>query len=224
MTTTRHPNDHELKCDIDRELAWASDVNGDRVGIAVNDRAVTLSGQVESYPEKVAAVAAVLRVRGVTAVADEVVVRHAFGPRDDADIAREAANALSNTVVVPEDSVTADVTSHEVTLAGAVAWQHQRLAAEHAIAGIPGVVAVHNLIALLPPEPMVVSADAQANVTAALHRYGELEAQHVGVTVAGTEIRLTGHVGTWTERQQAEFAAWCTPGVTNVDNLIGIAC
>ena len=223
MTMTQHTKDHELKDALERELSWTPEVDSDRIGIAINDGAVTLSGQVPSYPEKTAAVRAVLRVRGVTAIADEIVVRHRF-VREDADIAREAAGALSNTMVVPTGSVTADVHDHEITLTGEVAWHYQREAAEHAVAAIRGVTAVRNSIKMTPPEPMVVSADARANVTAALLRNAQLEAENVEVTVNGTEIRLTGHVGTWSERHQAEYAAWCTPGVTHVDNLIGITC
>jgi osmotically-inducible protein OsmY len=223
MTMTQHTKDHELKDALERELDWTSEVDSDRIGIGINDGAVTLSGQVGSYPEKTAAVRAVLRVRGVTAIADEIVVRHRF-VREDADIAREAAAALSNTVILPADSVTAAVHHHEITLTGDVAWQHQREAAEQAVVAIRGVTAVRNSIRLTPPEPMVASADAQANVTAALLRNAQLEAQQVDVTVHGTEIRLTGHVGTWAERHEAEYAACCTPGVTHVDNLIGITC
>ena len=70
---------------------------------------------------------------------------------------------------------------------------------------------------------MVARTTPKANVTAALLRNAELEAQHVEVTVNGTEIRLTGHVSSWAAKHQAEFAAWCTPGVTHVDNRLVIA-
>jgi osmotically-inducible protein OsmY len=220
MTVTQHATDHELKDGLERELDWTSDVDNDHVGIAVNDGAVTLSGQVASYPEKAAAVSAALRVRGVTAIADEIVVRHLFGPRADADIARTAAAVIASTVVVPSGRVSATVHHHEVTLTGTVAWHHQRVAAKHAVAAIPGVTAVHNLIEIVPVAEMVPSDDAKANVTAALLRNAELDAQHVAVTVNGTEIQLTGHVSSWAAQHQAEFAAWCTPGVTHVDNRL----
>jgi osmotically-inducible protein OsmY len=222
MTATQHATDHDLKDGVERELDWTSDVNSDQIGVAVNDGAVTLAGEVSTYPEKIAAVSAALRVRGVTAIADEIVVRHRFGPRADADIARAAAEAIDSTVVIPPESVSAAVRHHEVTLTGTVTWQHQRVAAKHAVSGIPGVKAVHNLIELQPVAAMVTSDDAKANITAALLRNAELEAQHVDVTVNGTEIRLTGHVTSWAAQHQAEFAAWCTPGVTHVDNRLAI--
>jgi osmotically-inducible protein OsmY len=223
MTVTQHATDHELKDGVERELDWTSDVDNDRVGVAVNDGAVILSGQVASYPEKAAAVNAALRVRGVTAIADEIVVRHRFGPRSDADIARAAAAVISSTVVIPSEFVAATVHHHEITLTGTVSWQHQRVAAKHAVAAIPGVTAVHNLIELAPVAVMIASDDARANVAAALLRNAELDAQHVAVSVNGTEIRLTGQVTSWAAHHQAEFAAWCTPGVTHVDNRLLVA-
>ena len=69
MTTTEHSTDHQLKAAIEREQDWAGDVDNDRVGVAVADGTVMLSGEVLSYPEKAAAVSAALRVRGVTAAA-----------------------------------------------------------------------------------------------------------------------------------------------------------
>jgi osmotically-inducible protein OsmY len=220
MTVTQHATDHELKDGVEQELTWTSDVDNDRIGVAATDGAVTLSGEVLSYPEKAAAVRAALRVRGVTALADAIVVRHAFGRIEDADITRDARAALNNTTLLPVDSVQATVHHHTVTLTGTVAWQHQRTAAVDIVGAVCGVTNVHNQIELQPSRPMVASADAEENVTAALLRNAQLEAHHVEVTVSGTEIRLTGHVETWAACHQAEYAAWCTPGVTHVDNQL----
>ena len=77
-------------------------------------------------------------------------------------------------------------------------------------------------VELAPVAAMVAATDAKANITAALLRNAELEAQPVEVRVDGTEIQLTGQVTSWAARQQAEFAAWCTPGVTHVDNRLAI--
>jgi osmotically-inducible protein OsmY len=219
---TEHSTDHQLKDAIERELDWTADVNGDRVGISVNDGAVTLSGEVESYPERTSAVTAALRVRGVRSLVDQIVVHHRFGHRQDADIAREAAMALNQTVVVPAESVSATVRDHEITLTGSVAWDYQRVASSHAVEAIHGVTAVRNAITLKPPVAMIASEDAKANITAAFLRNAQLEAQHIDVSVKGTQIRLSGHVATWAERHQAEVAAWCTPGVTHVDDRITV--
>jgi BON domain len=102
MTQLATSSDHLLKNAIEKQLEWAPDVTADHIGVGVTDGTVTLSGQVTRYPEKKAAVAATLRVRGVTAVADEILVQHHFGHLEDSDIAREATTILRASVVVPD--------------------------------------------------------------------------------------------------------------------------
>jgi osmotically-inducible protein OsmY len=221
MTQTLHKTDHELKIAIDAELEWAPNVKADRVGIAVRDGAVTLSGQVETYPEKEAAVRAALRVRGVTAVADEIVVEQVWGPRDDTDIAREAGAALDRSVVVPQHAVKARVHNHVVTLTGTVPWRYQREAARHAVAGLPGVSDVVDQIVLAPPVT-ISAAKAKSKITSALVRNAQLDANRITVGIHGSEVTLSGTVSSWAERRQAEHAAWSAPGVTSVRNQITV--
>lgn len=221
MTQTLHKTDHELKIAIDAELEWAPNVKADRVGVAVRDGAVTLSGQVETYPEKEAAVRAALRVRGVTAVADEIVVEHTWGPRDDTDIAREAGTALDRSVVVPQHSVKARVHNHVVTLTGTVPWRYQREAARHAVSGLPGVSDVVDQIVIAPPGT-ISAAKAKSKITSALVRNAQLDANRITVGIHGSEVTLSGTVCSWAERRQAEHAAWSAPGVTSVRNQITV--
>ena len=221
MTQIRHKTDHQLKAAITDELAWTPSVKADRIGVALTDGAVTLSGQVEIYPEKEAALRAAMRVRGVTAVADEIVVQHAWGAHEDVDIAREAGIAFDQTVVVPSGSVKAAVHDHVITLSGMVDWQFQREAARRAVATLPGVSGVRNRITLKPSK-VVTPAEAKAKITAALVRNAQMDAKHVQVAVTGTEVRLTGTVSSWAERRQAEHAAYFAPGVTDVDNRLHV--
>jgi osmotically-inducible protein OsmY len=222
MTTTQHLTDHQLKEAICAELAWTPSVKADQVGVALIDGAATLSGEVGSYPEKEAAVAAALRVRGVTAVADEIVVHYAWDRREDADVARDVSAAIAATVVLPVGSVKATVHDHVVTLSGTVTWQYQREAAHRAVATSPGVTSVRNMIGLKAPIGVSLY-DTKEKITAALSRNAQLDAQHVKLTLSGSTVTLTGSVSSWAEKRQAEHATWCAPGVTNVDNQLRIA-
>lgn len=221
MTQSRQ-DDHHLKTRIVEELEWTADVNADRIGVAVNEGAVTLSGQVLSYPEKAAAGQAALRVLGVSVVADEIVVQHLGGGTSDADIARTASAAFAHTIAVPPGSVTATVHDHVVTLAGSVHWQYQREAAHRTVASLPGVRGVRNTVVLEPA--VAVSAEtAMTSITAALVRSARLDAQHVHVGVTGSEVTLTGSVASPQERREAGYAAWFSPGVTHVDNQLVVS-
>ncbi|MEO6886136.1 MAG: BON domain-containing protein [Jatrophihabitantaceae bacterium] len=221
MTGTEHQTDHELKVAIIDELAWTPSIDADKIGVAITDGAVTLSGQVASYPQKQAAVSAALRVRGVLAIADSIIVQDSESAIGDAELAREVEVALERTVVVPAGSVTATLHDHKITLSGAVAWQYQRRAAQRAVSSLPGVKQVTNTITLDPPVT-ISPTEAHRRITAALVRNARLDARHIEVAILGTEVRLTGKVTSWAERHQAEYAGWSTPGVTHVDNQLEI--
>lgn len=219
MTTTQHhaQTDHHIKEAILAELEWMPSIQADRIGIAINDGAVTISGQVQTFPEKQAAVGAAFRVRGVTAVADEIEVHNTWTPRNDTDIAREASTILERTPMAPVGSVKAEVHNRIVTLTGSVAWQYERESIRHAVAMIPGVHGVTDTITL-KPKVHVSPATAKAKIGDALRRNASIEAEHIKVDVNDDKITLSGNVGTWAERTQADHAAWATPGVMQVEN------
>jgi osmotically-inducible protein OsmY len=61
--------DLQLKKDVEDELQWDPKVNAARVGVSVQNGAVSLTGEVDTYPEKWAAEEAAKRVEGVRALA-----------------------------------------------------------------------------------------------------------------------------------------------------------
>lgn len=215
MTTTAQNTDHQLKTHVTEELRWWPNVNSDRIGVAVTDGAVTLSGEVDTYPQKEAALAAALNVKGVSGIADEIVVKNRADRREDVDIARNAVEALKHTVVVPQGVVKVAVHDGRVTLTGALAWNYQREAAVRAVRRTNGVKFVQDDIAIKPTLPFA-ARQARSQIRDALVRSAQLDADRIQVDVRGTTIELTGTVNTWHELRQAEHAAWATPGVTQV--------
>lgn len=223
MTQTQTPSstDHQLKNSVAEELSWASNVNADHVGVSVDRGAITLSGHVNTYPEKSAAIAAALRVTGVTSVADEIAVRSRQTDRDDTGVAANARQALESSSSLPR-TVQAVVHDHQVTLIGSVPWNYQRNIAGRLMENLPGVYSVQNDIKIVPQLPFAADA-AKRNIRAALVRNAQVEADHIHVHTNGTEIELTGKVRSWSERNQAGHIAWNTPGVTKVRNNLHIA-
>lgn len=220
QTQTQRTTDHRLKRNVSEELSWASNINADNVGVSVNNGAITLTGHVSTYPEKSAAVAAALRVAGVTSVADEIVVWSPRADRDDTGIAAHARQALGSSASVPR-TVQAVVHDHQVTLTGSVPWNYQRNVAVRLMESLPGVYSVQNDIKIAPQLPFAAD-EARKNIRAALVRNAQVEADQIQVHTNGSEIELTGTARTWAERSQAGHIAWNTPGVTNVRNNLHV--
>lgn len=223
MTQIQHRPDHHLKTAVTDELAWTPSVNAEGIGVTVADGVATLAGHVGTYPEKEAALHAATRVHGVTTTVDRILVRHGHAVPADVDLAREAMTVFDRrTVLVPKDSVQVDVRDQVVTLRGSVDWHHQREAARQAVAALPGVSGVRNLITLRPA-PGVTPAESKAQIIAALARHAPGFAQHVEVGINDGQVTLTGQVRTPVERRSAEQTAWFAPGVTAVDNQVKLS-
>jgi osmotically-inducible protein OsmY len=217
-----HRTGHELRAAILDELEWTPSVDADHVGVAVGeDGAIIVSGEVSTYPEREEAIRAAQRVAGVTAVADEIIVRHAWSAPSDADLARDVSDAINRTVTVPPESVKASVHNHVVTLSGRVRWEFQRVAAQRAVGEIPGVRWVKNEV-VIQPATVLAPGEAEVLIAAALARNSLLDPQHIHVHIRGSKVSLTGHVRSLAERRRAEEIVWCTPGVTELHNHLTV--
>ncbi|MBC7633589.1 BON domain-containing protein [Aeromicrobium sp.] len=221
MTTpTESQRDHLIKEDVDEELAWAPEVNDSQIGVSVLDGVVTLSGEVDTYAERVDAKDAALRVAGVQVVADDLLIRDVVrNEHTDTDIAVSIRNVIGWSADVPQGAVDVEVLDHVVVLTGEVDWDYQRRAAENLVRGLAGVLRVENRIDLSPR----VSASNTANlIKSALVRHALLDSHAITVAAVGSEVTLSGVVTTWAEKEQAAHAAWASPHVTAVHNKLAV--
>jgi osmotically-inducible protein OsmY len=212
--------DAQLQQDVLDELRWEPRVKEEDIAIAVRDGVVTLSGQVESYAQKVAAERAVSRVAGVRAIANDLQVKlPGTSERTDTEIARAAVAALEWDTEVPHERITVKVDHGYVTLEGAVDWFFQKWAAERAVRNLTGVKGVLNHITL---KPTVTEKDIARKIRSALHRSADLEADRITVESDDGRVTLRGTVRSYAERNEIERAAWSAPGVIDVTDLTTI--
>jgi osmotically-inducible protein OsmY len=214
-TTSLTDTDIRVRDAVVRQLEWDPEVDASAIGVAAKGGTVTLTGYIPTYAGKLAAERAAKRVRGVRAVANDLEVRLAL-ERTDADIAADVTRALELRSSIPT-SVQASVHSGHVTLTGAVDWMYQKRDAEKALRHVRGVRQVLNRVTVVH---RAAERDVCQRIVEALHRNANVDARRITVTVSGDQATLSGHVGTWLQRESAERAAADAPGITQVDNRI----
>jgi len=208
----------KLQQSVIDELEFEPAVNAAHIGVSVRGSVVTLTGHVETFAEKFAAERAARRVKGVTAVAQEIEV-HLPADKKTADdeIAQRAVKLLEWDVSIPLNAIQVKVEHGIVTLTGTVDWAFQRAEAEYDVRKLGGVKAVVNSIVV---RPKLRAADVREKLTAAFERNADVEAGRITVEVTDGKVILGGQVDSWTEREAAERVAWSIPGVTAVEDRI----
>ncbi|AVT75707.1 BON domain-containing protein [Rhodopseudomonas palustris] len=214
-------SESQLRQNILDEFEFDPSFNSGHIKVAVEADRVILSGHVISYADKVAAIAATRRVKGVHAITDHLEVRSPFNRAADDQIAQRACDLLEWNVLVPSSSVDVQVENGWLTLSGTVDWHFERAAAEDDVRKLAGVMGVTNNIVI--NNPLADHSCIRDKIESALRRHAEIGSKTIRVTVKnGNIVILEGRVDTWDERRAAQNAAWSTPGVAAVDDRLMI--
>ena len=213
--------DSDIKRDVEAELRWDPDIDASDIGVAVKDGVVTLSGFVRSYSQKYEAEREAMKVKGVRGVANDIEVKlPSLNQRADPEIARDAVAAIKRELPYSGEHIQVVARNGWLTLEGEVEWKFQSDRAEKAVRRTKGLKGITNLIRL---KPRATPSEVKQRIEEALNRSAALDAQKITVETVGGEVTLRGTVHSWTERREAERAAWRAPGVVRVDNKITVA-
>ena len=218
QATIKTQADADLERAVLGQLEYDPRIVSKDIGVVTKDSIVTLIGFVHSYPEKLAAERAAKAVYGVRAVANDIEVKTA-GERTDPEIARDVVHAMAIDISVPRDRIKVGIQNGWVTLEGVVNWHFQRASAERCARNADGVRGVLNKIQL---KPSVSAADVKTKIENALRRNAEVDARRVSVWENEGTVHLYGSVRSYTEREEAEQAAWSAPGVLDVKDHITV--
>ena len=213
-------SDNEIQKDIMAQLKWEPFLNASQIGVAVKNGIVTLSGQVDTYSKKTLAERAAKKVWGVKAIAEDIQVGISPSYRKtDAEVAEAVVNGLKWHTMIPEEKIKVSVEDGIVKLEGEVEWEYQRTQARSAIENLTGVRSVTNLISV---KPKITSSDIQQKINAAFQRSATIDSGKITAEVLGSRVTLRGKVRSFTEKEDAENAAWFAPGVTSVNSKLEI--
>jgi len=213
-------SDSAVRQDIMDELVFEPSVDATTIGVAVRDGIVTLTGHVGSYAQKVALEQAVMRIKGVRGIAEEVEVRPTFNDGvDDDEIAARTLAALRWSTIIPDGRLLVHVEHGRVTLIGKLDWAYQKRGALDIVRGLRGVMGIVDRIELTE---RLATQDVRSAIEAALRRNAMLDGQDVAVVVEGNTVTLNGKVKSWRDRHVAEDAAWSVPGVTEVKDRLTV--
>jgi osmotically-inducible protein OsmY len=204
-----------VESDIRESLDYDPKLNDSRIIVKVDDGRATLSGAVDTFPEKELAARDARYAMGVKAIDNQLVVGLVGDAIADLDVAAAAREALDGDRIVPHGSVQVTVKDGWVVLTGEVRHHFQRQAAHHAVGRVPGVLGVANEITLTD-EP--IPPDVAERIRKAFQRNAIIDDSVIQVTNRGHTIHLDGVVNSWDAMDTALDTAWSAPGVQEVVN------
>lgn len=220
MNTTR-TSDAELKDRVRLEMKWTPGLDQTRIGIAVADGSVTLTGGVADFSQIALAERAAWKVAGVVAVAQDIGIASDSLPVSDTDIAHDLATVLAETAEIPTGAVHSTVTRGCVFLGGVVSWDFQRTAAEHAASSVQGVRRVRNSIEV---SPSIAVEHIARHIEAVLERDIADEMDRISISADGAgHVVLAGTARSVAECNAIGRAAHSAGGVETVKNLVHVA-
>jgi osmotically-inducible protein OsmY len=209
----------ELQEDVQDAIKWEPLLKAAEIGVTAKDGIITLSGSVDSYAKKSEAEDAAKTVAGVKAVVEQIEIKtfSSLDNRDDNDLANEVLNAYKTNWEIPEDRIKIKVENGWITLEGNVQWNYQKEAAGRLIKKLTGIRGVSNRITIKSDNNDKIE---KAAIISALARNWSIKNSDIIVNVLNNKVSLSGTVGSWYEKDEAERQAWKAPGVELVDNDI----
>ena len=207
--------------------ALADDV---RVGaplptVTADHGVVTLSGNVVDFRAARAAVRVANRARGVQSVQDRLSVPPAK-QEDDATIEKQVEQSVYNDIAVSDArSIQITTTRAKVTVRGSAASQEEKIAIEHDVGQVAGVIAIEDDVQVVgygPTTHVASSTTIQSHANESIFADARIPSDTVKVSVAANgDATLTGLVDDGSEARAATADAE-SAGAAHIINLVRV--
>jgi len=207
-------NDVSITDAVQGELMWDPGVQSNWIDVETERGVVSLSGTVDNILAKERAARIAGAVKGVRSVVNQIrVVPPVL--RSDMEIRNDVKDALVIDPATESYEVSVAAQGNIVTLTGAVdSWQERQLV-EKVAKGVKGVIAVDNKIDV-EYKTARPDTDIKQEIEQALRWDMLVDHLLIDVDVDGGKVRLSGTVGSASEKREALIDAWVT-GVRSVD-------
>lgn len=207
------PTDEQLRNAVEDAILADSLSGIEMIDVAVSNGIVLLTGSVDDLLARERAVRTAGTVRGVRAVIGAVGLDPP-GEHDDVSLLGDLFAALRADPATEPYEIEPFVEKGIVTLGGAVdSWQ-ERFLVEEVVKGVPGVLAVDNVIEV-DPSPSRADDEIRAEIEKGLDLNALVDGSTIDVQVSNGRVSLQGSVGSAAERRRAVAEAW-TAGVRAV--------
>lgn len=214
MAQSRALTDLGIQDAVEDELIEDPAVSSVMIDVSTDEGIVTLSGSVDNVLAKDRAEKVAEAVKGVRGVVNNIDVSPS-PIRADASIREDINQALLKNPATESFDVEVTVRDNRVTLAGSVnSWQERQLA-EKVAKGVQGVKAVINQITV-DYQTTRTDGEIKAEIEKTLKWDTLVDHALIDVNVNNGEVRLSGTVGSASEKSQAINDAWVS-GVLSVD-------
>lgn len=205
-----------LQRDVLESIKWEPLLYAAKIGVIAKNGIVTLTGTVDSYAKKMEAETATKKVAGVKAIVEKIEIDYGhFGKITDDKIAEDILKEFKSNLTVPSNSIKVTVENGWVTLEGNVNWNYQREATKNSVTNLMGVRGISNNIKINPEIKEKVEKRA---IEKAFQRNWAINYDEIDVDVYDNNVRLTGNVDSYYQKDEAERIAWNAPGVWSVNN------
>lgn len=222
-------SDLELMPEIEKALEWNTLVDDGLVDVAVENGNVKLSGTVGSAAElrEASRTASVAGVKAVDTsgldiepwARDRMTGPSAMMPKSDSAIETAIRHELMADPRVSSFNVDTKVKDGKVTLRGTVDNLIAKRAAADSVRNVAGVERIENRIKV-NADTTLTDSRIENTLDGKLNRNVYLDEESVEAEVTNNLATLTGTVGNWFEKAEAERLAGATAGVEAVDNDI----
>lgn len=208
--------DDEIRRDVADALIGDVRLDLEELNVEVSDGTVTLRGIAPDYYQKSIAAEVASRIKGVSAVADQLQLGE-VPPVADEELVGLVLASLGRDPLVPAEQIGVRVENQIVHLSGTVDSYLAKASADDDARLVRGVKGVVNNIDVVP-SPRSTDRQIASDVRLALLRELRLGRSEITVLVRDGVVILRGSVPTADLRRRAEELARRTPGVLGVDD------